>query len=99
MPDWSGDVWVSLGIGAAGLIVAAVAWLFPRSPRESVPAAEPAPPVPAETPRAPAVEPDPELVVATFNHLPVAVLPDGRHTSGEWLVAVTLYDRGEWRVC
>jgi hypothetical protein len=37
--------------------------------------------------------------VATSNHLPVAVLPDGRHTSGEWLVAVTLYNRGERRVC
>ncbi len=69
--------------GVVGLLITVIAWQFLRNPRK--------PP--------PTVAGDVALVVEAANRMPVYDLPDGSQTPGEWLVGVTLYNRGDRRVC
>jgi len=98
VPDWSAGVWTALGLGLAvlGLLITVIAWQFPRHPRK------PAPAVAGQGSAGPSpqVQPtDADLVIEVENHMPVYDLPDGSRAPGDWLLGVTLYNRGTRRVC
>lgn len=91
MLGWGADVWTGITIGLAGLVLGLIAWRFPRHPRKLAPAAGGA--------GGSASAGDGDLVVETSHHLPVFDLPDGGQQPGDWLIAVTLYNRGPRPVC
>jgi hypothetical protein len=88
---WGADVWTGIAVGVASLVIGLIAWRFPRHPRKAPPTAGGA--------RVGASAGDGDLVLETSHHLPVYDLPGGGQKPGEWLIAVTLYNRGPRPVC